>query len=97
MTGNYAKKIHCACFKVKSRVFKSTFQVMNGKNGEYYLEKPLFCAKEIPNTEGMEICLGLELMLYLLTSHLQPCSQMNTIPSSNRNGITRAQFQDKNG
>ena len=67
-----------------------------GKTGNITWKNHYFVQK-MPNTEGMGICLGLELMLYFLTSHLQPCSQMNTIPSSNRNGITRAQFQDKNG
>ena len=67
----------------------------SGKNGKHYLGKPLFCAKEIPKTEGMGICLGLELMLCFLTCNRVP--KMNTILSSNRNGITRAQFQDKNG
>ena len=44
----------------------------SGKNGKHYLGKPLFCAKEIPKTEGMGICLGLELMLYFLTCNRVP-------------------------
>ena len=65
-----------------------------GKTGNITWKNHYFVQK-MPNTEGMGICLGLELMLYFLTCNRVP--KMNTILSSNRNGITRAQFQDKNG
>ena len=82
--------------KVKKSELKVIISKMNsGKNGKHYLGKPLFCAKEIPKTEGMGILprFGTNVIF----SHLQPCSQNEYNTSSNRNGITRAQFQDKNG
>ena len=60
--------------KVKKSELKVIISKMNsGKNGKHYLGKPLFCAKEIPKTEGMGILprFGTNVIF----SHLQPCSQ----------------------